>query len=156
MTTEVESPSEFHLILESAFPYPFPEDYTPEKYPRIVPQHTVDWEIENIGLAEFLDIYPGYGCDEEWLPKWMMQEGLAPGQAFRIVAEVNMVGHTSMDWMGTEWEVEADWKIVEKEYIEPAEALKRWQEYKDDFKRVADSGPVPAMGGVEGGTDESE
>jgi hypothetical protein len=145
--TELESPSMFHLILESSFPYPFPNDYTPEKYPRIVPLHCVDVEIDNVGMDEFLDINPGYNSDPEWLPKWMMEEGLAPGQAFRVMAEVNYVGSTSMEWIGTEWELEVYWEIVEREYIEPAQALRRWQEYVDDFKRVADSEAVTAIGG---------
>jgi len=141
VTTEVESPSCFELVLDSSFPYPYPEDYTAEKYPRLVPQHNIDCEIENIGLADFLDINPGYPhSNDEWLATWMMQEGLAPGQAFRIMANVNYVGHTSMDWIGTEWDSEVDWEIVEREYIEPEEAARRWQAYADDFKECRNEG----------------
>jgi hypothetical protein len=132
---EEESPSEFQLCVLSRFPYPYPEDYTSEKYPRIIPQHCVDIEIEDVGLEEFLDITQ-WPRNEEGLATWLMQEGLAPGQAFRLMAEVNYTSTTSMEWIGVEYDMEVDWEIVDREYIEPEEAARRWKAYADDFKRV--------------------
>jgi len=130
---EEHSPSEFHMCMMSSFPFPYPEDYTYEKMPRAIPQHCAETEIDNMGLEDFLDITE-WPRNEESLATWLMQEGIAPGQPFRIMVDVNYVGSTSMDWIGTEWEMEVDWEIIDKEYVEPAEVLRRWQAYVEDFK----------------------
>jgi hypothetical protein len=117
------------LCVWSSFPYPYPDEKAIEEL-KICPQHNIDIEIENSGLFELLN--GGYvPYDEFNVTNWLMANGLAPGQPFRVDAEA--VYTSSYDYWGGgyEWDMDFEWEIVEKrplteDGLTPEQAWLRW------------------------------
>lgn len=107
----------------SRFPYPYPPDFDETKTPRNIPQHIVDIEIGETGIEYLFDVR---GWNGEGVVCWMLENGLAPGQAFRVDMTVT---YFKCGQYGEEWDMEHEWEIVDRQYLEPQEHLRRWDEW---------------------------
>jgi len=124
-------PTDFWFAVLSRFPYPYPADFDPDNNPkRIVPQHLIDLEIENVGIGYYLDA-ESTPTDPEAIAAWLLKEGLAPFQAFRVVMDIEYIKVGSYDY--EDWDIESDFEIVEREYLEPEIVAQRWEEYVRAF-----------------------
>ena len=120
LVAEVYEKTDIALTTLSQFPYPFPED-APLDWSRM-PMHNIGCELEAVGLEEILDIDIGI----EALDKWLLENGIAPGQPFRIDLKVTwrMAG-----WEYPEAESDYEWDIVGVEYWEPEQVTQAWHDW---------------------------
>lgn len=98
--------------------------------------HNIDIEVHDLGLEEVMGLERGFGKDrdDEHIATFLLNEGLCPNQPFQLDMQVRYVGHTSMDWIGTEWDMECEWCIIGREHVEPEESVRRWAEYLETFR----------------------
>lgn len=122
------------IAFMSRFPQPFPPDA--KENPRRIPMHNIELELEAITTEELLGLEPGYGKnrDETAIVTFLLQEGLCPHQPFQVDMTVRYEGHTSLEWIGTEWETVYDWDVIGSEHMEPEEHAERWEEWLKTFR----------------------
>ena len=125
--------ADYWVTMLSDFPYPFME--LPEGANRI-PMHNIDIELEQLGWDDILDLNVGRSPRENEYITFMLNEGLCPNQPFQVDMSLWWEGHTSMEWMGVEWDMEVEWDIIGREYVEPMEAANRWAEYLETFRET--------------------
>jgi len=78
-----EDHEDWWITMLSSFPYPYPSHEAAEANPKMIPQHNVDCEIENVGIEEFADI--GSFNEFKDVHAWMAKAGIEVGQAFNVV-----------------------------------------------------------------------
>lgn len=107
---EDERYDDIWITMLSSFPYPYPSQEAADANPKMVPQHNVDYEIDNIGIEEFAGI--GRGEEFEDIQAFMAKHGLESGQPFRAELFANYFKCGSYDC--EEWDCEMSLEVLEK------------------------------------------
>ena len=95
------------LTVLSSFPWPYPDEKTAQENPKMVPEHLVDYEIDNMGVGYLL------GIDKEGeLEKFMEKEGIVAFQPFKVRLKVEYVRCGSYDCQ--DWDMWPYFEILEK------------------------------------------
>jgi hypothetical protein len=114
VTTEYND-GELLLVVLSLFPYPY-------HLSKSVNQHGIEWEIENSGIEDFFGIDNYYGVT---LADFLLQEGIAPEQPFRVMARVSWTG----DGVWEEIECYKDIEVIGKETWTIEQILEAWDNW---------------------------
>ena len=129
MEAEVYKKADISLCSLSSFPYPYPEDLP--KGSRRIPEHNIMLEVNAIGWEDIFDVD---GCSSiEGLAKWLLTEGIAPGQPFRVDMTVTYSRGSRWD---TEPETNYEWDIIELEYWEPERVMRAWEDWMQEWRKA--------------------
>jgi len=107
------STEEEGIIKLSDFPYPYPDDSVFDDS-KIMPEHCVDFEIQNIGFEDLFLIYSNYKYDDIYnkYEKWLQENNLKPDIPFQIKATVTYEKISTLD--GVEYDSYCDYEILEQ------------------------------------------
>lgn len=87
------------------------------------PQHWLGFEMDAIGLNELL----GFEGTDEAKEEFLLQQGIAPGQRFRIEATY----HSYQTWTdyGYEYDADTDWSVINIEPWTVDQIVEAWENY---------------------------
>jgi hypothetical protein len=133
-----DAPYDMSICVLSGFPWPYPDERWVEENPTGCPEHCVEFEIDNMGLDEMLEV-PVLD-DDCGAIQWLMQKGLAPFQPFRIRAKA-VYEHVGSYEYPDEWDSWVEWEIVERRPLcedgcHPPMAWLHWAEKAGDVPWV--------------------
>jgi len=146
---EVYEKTDMSLTTLSRFPCPYPE--VMPKNTNVAPEHLVAWEISQIGLDYIFDV--DGSSEQERLAKFLLKEGIAPGQPFRMKLSVHYTPGNGWD---TDPETDYDLEILGVEYWEPEQGGLTNEEKDEEgiTDSVAGTGSFRTWGGAIFGANE--
>lgn len=116
------------LSIWSDFPYPYPDGSTDD-----FNFHAIDFEVQQCGLEDLLGIERYQ--DEFAVINWLLERGIAPGQPFRLDAEMIYDKTYCWDYNCYEYDSELLWEIIEilPETIYDLSPEESWQKWADEL-----------------------
>ena len=95
-------------------------------------RHALTCEYDSVGnLFEILGLY-----DQNKIIKWMLCNGICPGQVFRAYIGISYSGGGYRPWGWDDVDTEIEFEVITKESIDPDFAAESWESF---FKRRNES-----------------